>query len=147
MTGIPRVKLNAQSSFDEVCTWLVSLGLSHCTKKFVKKKVTGAKLFNGTEKKLRKLVKSEDDFILVKRALRQAKAYAATIVPDVIVEEPNVEDADQFVQVRGRRGGRGKSQGPFRSVRRENPLSLYGDDSGGGNDYKGTGIDDEYLSI
>lgn len=28
-------------------------------------------------------------------------------------------------RIKGRRGGRGKSQGPFRSVRRENPLSLY----------------------
>lgn len=104
VTGIPRVKLNAQSPCDDVCSWLVSLGLSHCMKKFVKKKVTGANLFEQNEKKLRKLVKAEDDFILLKRALRQAKAYAATIVPAVIVEEPETNEAgeEKFVQLKGK---------------------------------------------
>jgi hypothetical protein len=116
VTGIPRVKLNEQSSVDDVLGWFTSLGLSQYMKKVVKKKVTGKKLWGYPEKKLRKLVKGEDDFTLLHRALRQAMAYAATVNMVVIEEAADAGGDEVWTQQKGRHGA------PFRSVRRENPM-------------------------
>jgi len=78
----PRCIINAKSTMDDVSLWLVSIGLARLVGKFYKKKVDGNKLFLMTEKQFRKVVKSEDDFVLFKRALRQAVSYALT-TPDV----------------------------------------------------------------
>merc|ERR1712232_1234674 len=103
------------------------------TKKFTKKKVTGAKLFDMSEKQLRKLVKQEDDFVLFKRSLRQAIAYYSTT-------------ADRSRAT------------PFRPVRRTNPLADEGNSGVLGAmdrlnryrpepDDRANGGDDEYLGI
>lgn len=77
----PRCIITAKSSRDDVSFWLVSIGLARLVGKFYKKKVDGNKLFLMTERQFRKLIKAEDDFVLFKRALRQAVAYALT-TPD-----------------------------------------------------------------
>jgi hypothetical protein len=121
-TGIPRIKLNEASDQDDVNAWVVTLGLTQYIKKFKKKKVDGVKLFEWStnEKKLRKLVKQEDDFILLKRALRQAIAYAATVAPVfqrpttvefITINEGNASADEGGVGVRDAR-----HRAPFRSA-------------------------------
>lgn len=58
------------SSVDDVVAWLASLGMARYAGAFYKAKMNGAKLHKANEKQLRKLVKSEDDYRLVVRALR-----------------------------------------------------------------------------
>merc|ERR1712146_24698 len=102
--AVSRSGLTPTSTLDEVILWVQGIGLLSYTKKFTKKKVTGAKLFDMSEKQLRKLVKQEDDFVFFKRSLRQAIAYYSTT-------------ADRSRAT------------PFRSVRRTNPLA---DEGNGG---------------
>mmetsp|Transcript_35727 Transcript_35727/g.93386 ORF Transcript_35727/g.93386 Transcript_35727/m.93386 type:complete len:1264 (-) Transcript_35727:548-4339(-) len=58
------------STVDDVVAWLASLGLAKYAGGFYKAKFDGKKLHKATEKQLRKIVKSEDDYILMVRALR-----------------------------------------------------------------------------
>ena len=58
------------STVDDVVAWLASLGLAKYAGGFYKSKFDGKKLHKATEKQLRKIVKSEDDYILMVRALR-----------------------------------------------------------------------------
>jgi len=58
------------SSIDDVATWLASLGMSKYIGKFYSAKYDGKKLHRANEKQLRKLVKNEDDYRLLVRALR-----------------------------------------------------------------------------
>ena len=110
-TGVPRSQLSATATSDEVIAWLATLGLLRFVAKFVKKNVDGPWLFAAPEKKLRKLVKPEDDFVLFHRALKQAKAFAETqpMSPGLAITTSPAP------------GGKV----PFRSVRRK---------GGGGND-------------
>eukprot|EP00038_Savillea_parva_P002259 m.112345 g.112345 ORF g.112345 m.112345 type:complete len:1310 (-) comp10779_c2_seq1:47-3976(-) len=61
---------SSSSTVDDVVAWLASLGLAKYAGGFYKAKFTGRKLHKATEKQLRKIVKSEDDYILMVRALR-----------------------------------------------------------------------------
>lgn len=58
------------STVDDVVAWLASLGLAKYAGAFYKAKFDGKKLHKATEKQLRKVVKNEDDYILMVRALR-----------------------------------------------------------------------------
>jgi hypothetical protein len=95
----PRCIITAKSSLDDVSFWLVSIGLARLVGKFYKKKVDGNKLFLLTEKQFRKLIKTEDDFVLFKRALRQAVSYALT-TPDVDAGESGCCCSSHDISVR-----------------------------------------------
>lgn len=58
------------STVDDVVAWLASLGMARYAGAFYKAKMDGKRLHKATEKQLRKLVKSEDDYRLMVRALR-----------------------------------------------------------------------------
>ena len=118
-TGVPRFVLTVNSTVQDVSLWLVSIGQGRYVPKFEAKKVTGAKLFQLTEKKCRRLVKREDDFVLFKRALRQALAFASTIPADVIPETPEEDEGGQSWDQLSPAAGQRK---PFRSVHKTNPV-------------------------
>jgi hypothetical protein len=58
------------ASVDDVATWLSSLGMVQYAPAVYKKKFNGAKLHKATESQLRKIIKSEDDYRLIARALK-----------------------------------------------------------------------------
>lgn len=58
------------SSVDDVVMWLASMGMGKYAGNFYKGKVDGKKLHGLNEKALRKLVKTEDDYRMMVRALR-----------------------------------------------------------------------------
>lgn len=61
---------SSSSTVDDVVAWLASLGLAKYAGGFYKAKFDGRKLHKANEKQLRKIVKSEDDYVLMVRALR-----------------------------------------------------------------------------
>lgn len=119
-TGVPRFVITQNSTVKDVSLWLVSIGQGRYVPKFEAKKITGEKLFQLSEKKCRKLVKKEDDFVLFKRALRQALAFASTIPADVIPEIPEGDEGSRRMSRSPWDMESGKRQ-PFRSVHRDNP--------------------------
>ena len=58
------------STVDDVVAWLASLGMARYAGAIYKGKFNGAKLHKASEKQLRKIIKNEDDYRLVVRALR-----------------------------------------------------------------------------
>lgn len=58
------------STVDDVVAWLASLGMARYAGAIYKGKFDGAKLHKASEKQLRKIIKNEDDYRLVVRALR-----------------------------------------------------------------------------
>ena len=120
-TGVPRFVITQNSTVQDVSLWLVSIGQGRYVPKFEAKKITGEKLFQLSEMKCRKLVKKEDDFVLFKRALRQALAFASTIPADVIPEIPEGEEGSRRMSRSPWDMESGKRQ-PFRSVHKDNPV-------------------------
>lgn len=74
LTNVPESRSNlvpsSYSTVDDVVAWLASLGLAKYAGAFYKAGFNGAKLHKATEKQLRKVIKGEDDYILLVRALR-----------------------------------------------------------------------------
>lgn len=120
-TGVPRFVITQNSTVQDVSLWLVSIGQGRYVPKFEAKKITGEKLFQLTEKKCRKLVKKEDDFVLFKRALRQALAFASTIPADVIPEIPEGEEGSRRMSRSPWDNVESGKRQPFRSIHRDNP--------------------------
>ena len=58
------------STVDDVVAWLASLGMARYAGAIYKGKFDGKKLHSANEKALRKIIKQEDDYRLVVRALR-----------------------------------------------------------------------------
>lgn len=112
---MPRFIIREDASVEDVSSWLISIGHAQYVTRFAKKKVDGFKLFVMTEKKCRKLVKKEDDFVLFKRALRQAVAFADTM--------PTANDQNsQPVFGSWEATSAMRAPKPYRSMRRVNPL-------------------------
>ena len=72
----------ADSSADDVAAWLVSVGMTQHIGVFFKAKFDGKKLLQASEKQLRKLMKSEDDVIMMMRALAQARVIGSSQFSD-----------------------------------------------------------------
>lgn len=70
------------SSIDDVAAWLVSVGMTQHIGVFFKAKFDGAKLVQASEKQLRKLMKSEDDVIMLMRALAQSRIVGSSQFSD-----------------------------------------------------------------
>jgi hypothetical protein len=70
------------STTDDVAAWLMSLGMTAHVGVFFKAKINGAKLLSLNEKQLRKLVKDEDDVIMLMRGLAQSRIRGSTAMSD-----------------------------------------------------------------
>lgn len=81
-TPIPRTVPEEGSSVDDVAAWLVSIGMTQHIGVFFKAKFDGKKLLQASEKQLRKLMKSEDDVIMMMRALAQARVVGSSQFSD-----------------------------------------------------------------